>query len=174
MKERQKLWFIGAGVVAIIGTTIAALIRISKFVDQFSFQPTVKSIKIVNANLFNIPPALGNALITLDVRIDNPLQQSHTLSDFYIRIYDSTSGKQTQIGNSIPTSDKYVISASGSTTISNIELMVPVSSLMGLLNIDLIKSMITTQQFKLNRSFDIRVDVKCDGIPGHTLTTIKL
>lgn len=174
MKEKQKLWFIAAGVTAILGVTVVALKRISNFVDQFSYQPTVKRIQIVNSNIFNIPPILGNALITLNMRIDNPLAHSHTLSDLSVRIYETTSNGDTQIGNSLPKPEKYHIAASGSTVIQDIQLVVPVSSLIGLVNVDVVKQMIQAQSFVLNRSFKIRVDVKCDGIAGNTETTIKL
>ncbi len=173
LKENQKLWFLGVAAIAIGGFVVIALKNIKSFVDQFSFSPTVKSVSIVGANLFHIPPVLGNAKITLDVRIDNPLSSSHAITDFSIRIFEATNGS-TQLGNSLPISDKITIPAASSSTISNIQLLIPVQSLLGQLSIDQAKTMISTGKFTLNRTYRIAVHLKLDGIAGDTETTIKL
>jgi hypothetical protein len=173
LKENQKLWFLGATVVAISGITVFALKKISNFVEQFSFTPTVKQIQIVGAKLLNFPPILGNAQITVDIRIDNPLNSSHAITDFSVRIFDTTTGS-TQIGNSLPISQKITIPASSSAVIGNVQVLIPVSSLFSQLSIPTIQNMVATQQLRLNKTYTMKVHLKLDGIVGNTETNITI
>lgn len=174
MKERQKLWFIGLGLVGIAGFTAFQLKRINNFIDQFSFQPTVTSIKIENAKLWNVPPILGNARISVDIAVANPLNSSHAITDFSIRIFDTTNNSNTQIGYSTPIAQKIVIPAASTTAIKNVQLLIPVSSLISQVNYQQVLQMIQTQQFKLNRTYNIAVHLRLDGIAGNTNSKITI
>jgi len=173
--ERQKLWFAGltvAGIAAFVGISLR---KISSFVDQFSFTPTVKKVQFVGANLFNFPPVLGNARITADIRIDNPLNGSHAITDFSVRIFDTTvKDTETQIGNSLPYPTKITIPASSSATVTGLQIMIPVQSLLGQVNIAQVKEIIATGKLNLNRTYKVKVHLKLDGIVGDTETSIKI
>lgn len=174
MKENQKLWLGGAAVVAIAAFVAVRLKMISNFVDQFSYTPTLTGIRIVNSNILNIPPKLGDAVLSVDIRIDNPLTSSHAITDFSIRLFDTTTGTDTQIGNSLPISDKISIPAASSATIKGVQLVIPVTTLFSQINVPTIQSMISTGQLRLNRSYKVKVYLRLDGIAGNSESTIKI
>lgn len=173
IKEKQKLWFLGAAAAAILAFAGISLSKISSFVSQFSFTPTVTSFKIVDSKIWNLPPVLGNAQIGVDIRIDNPLNSAHAITDFSIRIFDITKGS-TQIGNSLPIAEKITIPASSSATVKNVQILIPVQSLFGQLSADSIKNMISKGQVRLNREYKLSVHLRLDGIAGNTETKITI
>lgn len=173
LKERQKLWFLGLSIAGIIGITLSSLKKISNFIDQFSFTPTVTGIDIVDSNIIKFPPVLGNLRVKLNIAIANPLNSSHAITDLSVRIFDKTNGN-TQIGYSSPIAQKIVIPAASTTNVRDVQMIIPVSSIYQSLNVDVIKNIIATRNFRLNRTYDLVVHLRLDGIAGNTTTTITI